>query len=137
MIDWRAIVKSEGFTSEKTMLVKLYKTLSTNEIAKRLFVDATTIKNRMRKWSIPLRSRGGSNNHSSKFALTLYRLDQRWFTKVRCYRLDKYLRITYAVLRRYVKRKERYGVLYYKPSKRPQPIRDDEQDSSDFGTGKE
>ena len=136
MIDWRALTKSEGFMSEKAMFTKLYQTLSTSEIARRLSIDPTTVKNRMRKWSVTLRSRGGRNN-ISKFQLVLYRFDQRWFTTVNCNKLSKYLRISYAVLRAYAQRKENYGVLYNQPSRRPQPIRDDEQDAFGFGTSEE
>ena len=136
MIDWRALTEFEGFANEEMMLIELHRSFSINKIAKRFSMDPSTVKTRMKKWNITLRSRGGHNN-TSKFELVLHRFDQRWFTTVNCYRLRRYVKISYEVLRAYVRRKGRYGICDNKPSRRPQPIRDDEQDSLDPSTGEE
>ncbi len=67
LVSWHQIARSAGYTSEKEMLEDLYlkKQLSIREIAAQLGFFYRSVHSRLKRYGIPLRSRGGIN-HTTK-----------------------------------------------------------------------
>lgn len=78
MEDWNGISKMVGFNSEREMLDNLYTVegLSINDIAQKLGCGPVTVSQRLERYGIPKRGRGGANN-SHKLTRLLFRMDQR------------------------------------------------------------
>ena len=78
LIDWDGIARGLGYEAEGPMLRDLYETqeLGLNEIGARLGTNRSSIRQRILKYDIKMRARGGSAQ-SGKIFQKLFRMDQR------------------------------------------------------------
>lgn len=62
MFDWEPTAKKLGFIGEKEMWEQLYNKYSLTDLAVRFSCGVNTIRNRIAKFGIEIKARGGPNN---------------------------------------------------------------------------
>ncbi len=101
-IDWEELSTTLGYNSEYQMWHDLYVTnsFSVNVIAKKLGCSAPTVSNRLKKYTISARRRGGPNN-TAKIRTKLHLMDQRLIFCQTSKAIARMLRINYGTVWKY------------------------------------